>query len=104
MREQVVSAIFNKSVILVQQGKARAGIEAYDMAINRFGNDTAPGVREWVAKALVNKGTTLGQLGDAGGRIAAYEEAVQRFGNDTTPGIRDLVAKLRAVLQQLRAN
>ena len=76
----------------VVASKERA-ISAYDLLINRYGDDDAPEVREQVAKALFNKGVTLGKMDRLDDEVAAYKELAERYGDDDAPEVREKVAK-----------
>lgn len=67
-------------------------VSVYDEIEDRFGDDSAPGVREQVSAALVNKGLTLDELDRSEAELAIYEQVVDRFGDDSTPGVREQVA------------
>ena len=89
----VAAALFNKGVALGQADDVQGAIDAYQLVVDRFGNDTEPAIREQVARALFNKGIALGQAGDVQGAINTYQLIFDRFGNDTDPAIREQVAK-----------
>ena len=55
---QKAQYLFAKAVTLEMLDKPEQAIAVYDDIDQRFGNDTAPGVRERVATALFNKGIT----------------------------------------------
>ena len=91
--EQKAGCLFAEAVTLGQLDKPEQAIAIYDAIDQRFGKDTAAGVREQVTRALVKKGLTLDQLDKSEQAIALYDDIDLRFGKDTAPGVREQVGR-----------
>jgi tetratricopeptide (TPR) repeat protein len=93
VREQVAKALFNKGVVLDEQGPAGAGITVFDEVVTRYGEASEPALRELVAKALVNKGLGLGQQGYQQEAFESFDEVITRYREASEPALREWVAK-----------
>lgn len=93
LRERVAVALFNKGVVLGENGDSQGEVAAYDELIARFGEATEQALREQVATALFNKGVTLGEGGDSAGAVVAYEELIERFGEAPEVLLREEVGR-----------
>ena len=85
-------ALYNKGLVLAQQGKRVEASKTYDELWSRFGKDTLPVIRAMLASSLNNKGLFLEEQGKPEVAIRNYDEVVRRFGKDTLPVIRRSVA------------
>ena len=92
-RLRLASAMVWQAIRLGEWNRPEDAIAAYDEAIRRYADDSAPALREQVAQALFNKGGTLGQLNRPEEEIAAYDEAIRRYADDPAPALREQVAQ-----------
>ena len=90
--QQSAQYLSAKAGTLSVLNKPEQAIAVYDDIDQRFGKDTAPGVRELVANGLVSKGYRLEVLEKPQQAIAVYDYVDKRFGKDTSTTVREQVA------------
>ena len=89
---ETVNYLFAQAFTLSRLDRTKEAIAVYDTLVQRYGEDSSPGVREQLAMALFNKGVQVGKLHGPEQEIAAYDTLVQRYGEDSSPVMRELVA------------
>ena len=75
-----------------QLGDWNSALSAYDLVLERFGNDGNFLPMGLIARALVRSGSVCEELGDPGSALSTYEEAVRRFGAEDDPSLQRWVA------------
>ena len=90
---------YNLGVVLGELGRSEEAIAAYDLVLDRYGDDPAPALREQVAEALNNKAGTLAQLGRSEEAVAAYDLVLDRYGDD--PALREVAERAREAMATL---
>ncbi|MGB3109484.1 MAG: tetratricopeptide repeat protein [Psychrobacter alimentarius] len=68
-------------------------VSIYEKLINKFEENTEPGIQEQVAKALLNKGIALGTLEQPENEVKTYEELIAKFGARDELVLQEWVAK-----------
>ncbi|MBO6043169.1 MAG: hypothetical protein J6P47_01705 [Acetobacter sp.] len=95
-------ALFNKGVVLCQQGHAQEALETWDKLVLQFGNAQNPNIQRDVASALLNKGSLLIKFDHRHQEArAAWDELIRRFGKTQNPLIQQIVAWARGALAKL---
>jgi tetratricopeptide (TPR) repeat protein len=85
-------ALRYQGYILSTFGELKAGIEAYNELLNRFGSSPELLLQEDVAHVLINKGRNLNILGDFKAEIAVYDDLVKRFSSSSELTLQERVA------------
>ena len=95
-------ALFNKGVMLCQQGHAQEALETWDKLVLQFGNAQNPNIQRDVASALLNKGSLLIKFDHRHQEArAAWDELIRRFGKTQNPMIQQIVTWARGALAKL---
>lgn len=95
-------ALFNKGVVLCQQGHAQEALETWDKLILQFGNAQNSNIQRDVASALLNKGSLLIKFDHRHQEArAAWDELIRRFGKTQNPMIQQIVTWGRNALAKL---
>ncbi len=89
----VVSALFNKGVILHELARENDAIKTYDELIVTYSNRYEVEIAEWVVCAMFNKVTALWTLNRKDELIHAYEELVIKYRKRTEVEIAEWIAK-----------
>lgn len=92
IREVVVKAMLNKSLVYREAGLLAEELAVYDEVLKCYGDVTDVALQRMVAKALVNKGIRLGEIDRYTEAIDACDEVVRRYGNSEQVELREQVA------------
>ena len=95
VRETHFFAVFERALLLTEQGELDAAAEAYAAAAAAPADLDDPDQRHEVAMALLNQGICLDAMGDHQGALQAYDRLVVRFGTAADPVTRDQVVRGR---------
>ena len=74
-------------------GDWASALSAYDLVIERFGNDEEFLTKSLIAGALVCSGDMHDLLGDSGSAVSAYKDVVLLFGGSDDPSVQKWVVK-----------
>lgn len=98
IRELIAKSLFNKGYRLWSLNRASDAIQAYDLVIHRFAEDSEPTVQEQVLAAVHNKALAFYSLGEEDLEIETYKQGLERFGSSTELRLR---APLAAILNSV---
>ena len=93
VREQAVSALCIKGIMLGRLNRSEQKIQVYDEVAERFGERQEAPIPEKVTGSLYNKGVRLGSLNRSEEAILIYDKLIEHFGKRTEAPIAELVAR-----------
>jgi tetratricopeptide (TPR) repeat protein len=91
-RAYAAEALFDKGVMIADQGEHERAITVFDVVIGRYGADPEPVVLAEVAPAMMQKGVQLCETGRFDEAVAVNDDLIDAYRDSTVPRVRQQVA------------